>query len=73
MVARVEAVPKAPRGDRVGRGPRTDAMASKESWNAGDSTGTMVATAVKGARRWQRARETKICQVIQAERRVLNL
>jgi hypothetical protein len=57
----------------MGRGPRTEAMVSKESWNTGDSTSTVVATAVKGARRWQRARETKICQVIQAERRVLNL
>jgi hypothetical protein len=32
-----------------------------------------VVVVVKGSWQWQRARETKICQVIQVERRVLNL
>jgi hypothetical protein len=50
-------------GGRVGRGPRTEAVVSKESWNGGGGIGMGVAAA-KGSWRWQCARETKFCQEI---------
>jgi hypothetical protein len=66
-------VPGAPRSARVVWGPRTEAVASKESWNGCSGAGTVVAATAKGSQRRQRARETKICQVIQAEKRVPNV
>jgi hypothetical protein len=45
-------VPRAPHGGRVGRGPEMEAVASKESWNAGGGASTVVAAAVKGSL-WQ--------------------
>jgi hypothetical protein len=57
----------------VGRGPGTTAAASNESRNGSGSADTWAAVAPKGSRWRQRVRETKICEVIKAEKRVTNL
>jgi hypothetical protein len=44
-------VPRAPSGGRVGRGPETEVVASKESWNASGGASMVVAAVVKGSLR----------------------
>jgi hypothetical protein len=53
------------RGGRVGWGPGTEAVASKESWNGGSGAGTVVVTTV--------CEGNKNLHVIKVERQVLNL
>jgi hypothetical protein len=52
-------------------------VVAKVSWHGGsgggDNNGISVEAAMTRSRRWQRARETKFCEVIQAERWVLDL